>query len=178
MALSLINNFNLLNSYHFYKKYHNNNINRLIHITCIPFLIFSFLVFTSKMFFIPLIGLPVNLSFIILNGYLFMYMNINKNIFNNMVILLYFMWIGAYMFYVKIQYSIYYALLMNLFGWISQFIGHYYFEGNRPALMDSLSQAFITAPLFVYLEILELSGIQYDFYNRDSDSDNEDYPIY
>ena len=33
------------------------------------------------------------------------------------------------------------------FAWISQFIGHY-IEGNRPALLTSLSQAVFQAPLF------------------------------
>ena len=32
-------------------------------------------------------------------------------------------------------------------GWILQFIGHY-IEGNRPALVDNLSAAFLTAPMF------------------------------
>ena len=33
------------------------------------------------------------------------------------------------------------------FAWTMQFIGHY-IEGNRPALLDSVSQAFLQAPLF------------------------------
>lgn len=37
--------------------------------------------------------------------------------------------------------------LIMAIGWILQFIGHY-IEGNRPALVDNLSAAFLTAPMF------------------------------
>jgi len=40
-------------------------------------------------------------------------------------------------------------------SWIGQFIGHGVFEGNRPALLDSLSHAVIYAPLFSYFELEE-----------------------
>lgn len=36
--------------------------------------------------------------------------------------------------------------------------GHYIFEGRKPALLDSLVQAFAVAPLFVFFELLFLLG--------------------
>ena len=42
--------------------------------------------------------------------------------------------------------------VMFVGGWILQFIGHY-IEGRKPALLDSISQAFFQAPLFS-LEVL------------------------
>ena len=84
------------------------------------------------------------------------------------------MWGSVFTFYLNVEYAIRYAIYMNIFGWVSQFIGPYYFEGNRPALMDSIVQAFITAPLFVYLEVLELLNIKYEFYDKeDKDADDE-----
>lgn len=41
--------------------------------------------------------------------------------------------------------SIIYLIMAT--AWILQFIGHY-IEGNRPALLDNLSTAFLTAPMF------------------------------
>merc|ERR1712110_739620 len=41
------------------------------------------------------------------------------------------------------------ALAIHIAAWILQFIGHGIFEGRAPALLDSLDQAFLTAPLFV-----------------------------
>lgn len=43
-------------------------------------------------------------------------------------------------------------LVLFIVGWILQLIGHY-FEKNRPALLDDLSQIFI-APLFIVAEIM------------------------
>ena len=45
------------------------------------------------------------------------------------------------------------ALAIHVTAWILQFIGHGVFEGRAPALLDSLDQALITAPLFVLLEV-------------------------
>ena len=42
---------------------------------------------------------------------------------------------------------------VHITGWVLQFIGHGVFEGRAPALLDSLDQALITAPLFVLLEV-------------------------
>jgi uncharacterized membrane protein YGL010W len=47
--------------------------------------------------------------------------------------------------------------LIQIVGWGIQFIGHGYFEGKRPALMDNIFQVFI-APIFVMLEYLFFLG--------------------
>jgi uncharacterized membrane protein YGL010W len=79
------------------------------------------------------------------------------------------------------------ALTIHLTGWLLQFIGHGVFEGKfneitlnftfvsetkrlfsnlgrAPALLDSLDQALLTAPLFVLLEILFFCGYRNEFY--------------
>ena len=50
------------------------------------------------------------------------------------------------------------CILIQLFGWGIQFIGHGVFEGRRPALLDNFLQVFI-APVFVMLEYLFMLGI-------------------
>ena len=40
------------------------------------------------------------------------------------------------------------------------------FEGRAPALLDSWHQAFITAPLFVVLEVLFFLGYRKQFYQE------------
>ena len=47
-----------------------------------------------------------------------------------------------------------------------QFIGHGVFEGRAPALLDAWDQAFITAPLFVVLEVLFFFGYRKQFYSE------------
>ena len=48
--------------------------------------------------------------------------------------------------------------LIMIFAWGAQFFGHY-IEGNRPALMDSLSAAFLTAPMFSLDLVFNLQSI-------------------
>lgn len=50
------------------------------------------------------------------------------------------------------------CILIQVFGWGIQFVGHGVFEGRRPALLDNLLQVFI-APIFVMLEYLFMLGI-------------------
>jgi len=38
-------------------------------------------------------------------------------------------------------------------------VGHGVFEKKRPALMDSLLQAFLIAPMFVVIDLLEEFGV-------------------
>ena len=47
-------------------------------------------------------------------------------------------------------------IFTHILSWIAQFGGHFYFEGNRPALTDSLIQAFLVAPIFVLIDIKQL----------------------
>ena len=58
------------------------------------------------------------------------------------------------------------ALAIHVGAWILQFIGHGVFEGRAPALLDSLDQALLTAPLFVLLEVLFFFGYKRDFYTK------------
>merc|ERR1711962_942710 len=58
------------------------------------------------------------------------------------------------------------VLAFHVFCWIVQFIGHGVFEGRAPALLDSWDQAFITAPLFVLLEVAFFFGYRRNFYEE------------
>ena len=40
------------------------------------------------------------------------------------------------------------AFLLHIISWVAQILSHKYLEGRAPALMDSLSQAFLEAPVF------------------------------
>ena len=44
--------------------------------------------------------------------------------------------------------------------------GHGKFEGRRPALMDSLLQAFLTAPFFVFFEYCFFFGLFQDLHHE------------
>ena len=59
-----------------------------------------------------------------------------------------------------------FGIYLHVGAWILQFIGHFVFEGRAPALLDSWDQAFITAPLFVLLEMVFFLGYRKEFYAK------------
>lgn len=58
------------------------------------------------------------------------------------------------------------AIAVHVTCWILQFIGHGIFEGRAPALLDSWDQAFITAPLFVLMELALFLGYRRGFHEK------------
>ena len=61
-----------------------------------------------------------------------------------------------------LQYSVSVSLLIHLASWTLQILSHKYFEGNKPALLDSITQSFSIAPLFTLLEFLFILGFRKD----------------
>lgn len=52
-----------------------------------------------------------------------------------------------------------YALAVHAFCWVAQiYPGHLVFERRRPALLDSLFQSLVLAPLFVWMEVMFACG--------------------
>ena len=139
-------------SYSFYKKYHKNKINKLIHIVCIPMISWSICVFLKYYY-----------SFILTLFYTGYYTNIFVRCMENPSILyisvlniyLFLIWYSATLFNIYGENQNSFALGVFTLSWIFQFIGHGVFEKNRPALFDSLYQSFLMAPLFSFFEIEE-----------------------
>ena len=152
------------NYYLFYKKYHQNKINKLIHLFCIPLIVWSFCVLLNNLTILShfkfnnsnIFTIDLDLSAYICLFYLIIYTFIESSTFFPMFLYLTFIYFTSYFFNLYVIKSIMYALFINIFSWIMQFIGHFFFEGNRPALMDSLVQSFLMAPLFSYFEFKEL----------------------
>ena len=136
----------------FYKSYHTNSINKLIHFICIPMIVLSIIVLINGFYIaydkildnkIKIVKYP--LSNVIILFYILSYIMIGFDI--GILMLLYFS-ILKYLSVIMI-YNNYtcYAKYIFILGWVFQFIGHY-IEGKRPALFDSITQAFYQAPLF------------------------------
>jgi 2-hydroxy fatty acid dioxygenase len=59
------------------------------------------------------------------------------------------------------------ALALHALAWYMQIHpGHAIFERKKPALLDSLVQAFAAAPLFVWLEVLFAFGYRSELQKR------------
>jgi len=134
--------------FHFYRSYHQDPYNKAIHLICIPMLSLCFLNFASI----------INSDKYLLYFYSFYYFSLSLKVGIVMTTYL----VGLYKF-AKFLRSYYprwreYTINLFIFAWIFQFFGHF-IEGNRPALLTGIKQAFLEAPLFtmeyVYPSLLD-----------------------
>ena len=150
------NIINLNESYNFYKKYHQNYENKLIHVFSIPLIAFSLSVLLSNIIPFKVLGIKIKANFLLLSFYLLLYSTMDPIFFYPMGLFLYLIFSFSELFKIFVKNYYFYAFIIHCISWILQFSGHYLFEGNKPALLDSLSQSFLMAPLFSYLEFKEL----------------------
>jgi uncharacterized membrane protein YGL010W len=148
-----------MSAFEFYQQYHNNFFNKLCHLIGIPFIILSFMTFFKHISLIikknPLLSrtdhnlyhLPLNR--LIMLGYVIYYTT--YSIYLGLIMLFYFELLYFIRNYKDFSYTT--ALYFFIASWLLQFIGHF-IEGKRPALVDSIGQAFLGAPLFSLETIL------------------------
>jgi uncharacterized membrane protein YGL010W len=155
-----------LSLYDQYSLYHTNSINKLIHFITIPIIIATTAHFIEKIHLVyddeKLINrrprLNVNYSInslsIIQVAYCSYYFTWSWTI--GFVMMFYFEGILHLMHHTQRYLMVHcdsrfttnaILLLICLTAWVMQFAGHY-IEGNRPALTESISAAFLTAPMF------------------------------
>ena len=138
----------------FYNEYHKNYVNKLIHAFCIPLIVLSIRIFTNNVIFYFRDSpyrftrtFPFSLGRILSNLYAVYYFTYGW--FPGLVMLFYFWFIEIAHYFIdkNIPRKYFLAWCMFCFGWTMQFIGHG-IEGRKPALFDSISQAFTGAPIF------------------------------
>jgi uncharacterized membrane protein YGL010W len=152
-----------MESVEFYRSYHTHPINKLIHLICIPMIVLTTINFMSRFFIVIIKNNP---SYFYLGSH-----KITKPILTEKYEIIPYLYIFYYYLFwnLKIGFTMHcYILflmfigrywrendknwLMNSFiifgfAWGIQFVGHA-IEGNKPALLTSLSQAVFQAPLF------------------------------
>merc|ERR1712227_293203 len=172
--------FDLKKQYIFYASYHNNPVNVAIHLFCIWNIVWSALVLLhllpafmeapALLAKVPYLGgLPVNLALLVTFVYVVTYINMDPVAGSIGAILMIYLnkwtWGLAAAGEPVLNLPLWQAVAgFHVFMWIVQFIGHGVFEKRAPALLDSWDQAFITAPLFVILEVLFFFGYRKQFY--------------
>jgi len=146
-----------------YASYHNNPINKFIHVICVPIIFWSALVllaYTGPLLnFKILNNYYVNGGFIMISAFAIYYtiMDIFAGVTYSVVMGIF--WTTSLVFYSTVGFDTAwkYALFIHIAGWIFQFIGHGVFEGRKPTLLDDVT-GVATAPLFTWLEILFALG--------------------
>merc|ERR1712013_180061 len=168
--------FELKKQFIFYASYHNHPVNVAIHLLCIWNILWSSLLlmhytpaFLHK---IPFLGnLPVNIAMITTVIYVVSYVLMDPVAGTLAALMVLFLnqWTGQMVISGSplMGFPLWQPILaFNALMWIIQFAGHGVFEKRAPALLDSWDQAFITAPLFVVLEVLFFFGYRKTFYKE------------
>jgi uncharacterized membrane protein YGL010W len=173
----------------FYASYHNDFTNQVIHIICIPILLFTAL--TMLQFTPPLMDGSMKLDFTshpVLNSVLPASVEIEYNsalIIAAMYSIFYFfvelphgivgvlaslMVVAMFIYSAHIQQtmpdSLQTCAIIHVFSWVFQFAGHGVWEKRAPALLDGIVQAFAMAPLFVVMELFFMFGYRSEFRER------------
>tara|TARA_B110000008_G_C16833516_1_gene509542 strand:+ start:333 stop:827 length:495 start_codon:yes stop_codon:yes gene_type:complete len=139
-----------------YNNYHQNTYNKAIHAICIPAIAMSLRLLLDNIYIHTNLNQPQYIFFNRIQWHLpillqniYCYYYFSYGIFPGITMITYFFFIEAIAKFLIIPTGYKYKIAKYLFfyGWSMQFIGHW-IEGSRPALTDSISQAFVSAPLF------------------------------
>lgn len=143
--------FDFQSNYDFYQSYHGNTVNKWIHIFCIPAIVWSTIILLSNYEF-----RGYNVSNLLFFFYCFYYLILNIQLALIVIPLLFMCFRNALNFKWSNPDYKWKAWCIFISAWVLQFIGHGVFEGNSPALMDSLVQSFLMAPIFVIKEVISM----------------------
>ena len=146
----------------FYSDYHSHKLNKIIHIFCIPLICFSLFIFLN---YIPYsvqiyntentVILNLKASFILYSLYILYYLYLSPKL--GLICGLFYLLIlvCGNLFYYYIDNAWIYSIIIQISSWIIQILSHKYIEGNSPAFIEGFVQSFLTAPLFIVVEIIE-----------------------
>jgi uncharacterized membrane protein YGL010W len=141
----------LIEELSFYGAYHANFHNQLIHIVCVPALIWSLYIISGLTFKTRVIPLAIALFYCVYYIYLDRVVGCISSLFYLTL------WRHADIKFIQNQNTNgwKWAIVAQILGWgIQVGVGHAIYEKRKPALFDSLFQAFSLAPLFVVYETL------------------------
>ena len=151
-----------------YGKFHNNKVNQIIHIICVPLILYSWYVMLSLIapFYqldanYPLVGDKIGCGIVpqivVSVTYFFVDWKVALAVsawwWPTMVL-------GniTWMHYSEIDYpfgldQFWFMTVINTSGWAAQFIGHGFFEKRAPAILTNLGFALL-APFFITFEVM------------------------
>jgi 2-hydroxy fatty acid dioxygenase len=162
------------NQFYFYAKYHQDETNKQIHLLCIWMIVWTALLFLAYSDDIVVSGIAMpaghhfGWAFLIAAFYYVYYLLVELPgmagpIASSVVVLAYF---SAVHIRNTIPDAWKIGLVVHVFCWVAQIVGHQVFEGNAPAFMDNLFSAFVMAPLFVIMELMFMFGYKPAFYAK------------
>jgi len=168
----------------FYGVYHRDPINQLIHFVFVPCITWTYGIMFAHTSILPigieLPGVPlhyISYSTLSLAYYAYFYVKIDPIGGTLYLPVMYLMYASAFRIYIHDQKKksqqnqnekkewtgtggpLRFAFFWNFVGWAIQIWSHYYFEGGKPAIAESIGGSLTVAPLFAFYEGLWVLGI-------------------
>jgi len=160
----------------FYGAYHSNRINILIHVLCVPLLLWSFQVMAAQ---IPVPAFVPAIHHIFSKHLVF---DLNYSAIHAAIYLAYYFAlepVAALLYTPQLVLSLLTATayshskgstspaaILHAISWVAQFLGHGMAEQRAPALLDNIVGAVVLAPFFVHLEILFALGYRPEMHKQ------------
>lgn len=147
---------------HFYANYHRNKETFYSHLVGIPLIILSSMIFLGFFHIVSPNFFDISLAEVACLVILIYYIWLNWRLGLMLVpVFLILLWLSNIISYNGITgFSVWFFIIIFALGWAAQLFGHYR-EGTKPAIMDSVRQAFV-APLFLMAELCFRMGIMTD----------------
>lgn len=140
----------------FYKYYHQDRNNVLVHIVCIPAVIWSMFGIINNVMTQTNSFKKYILSFLIyIINMLYYYMITSPKLFLKTFVF----YLIVLLLSIKIKGSITFYSIIHIICWIAQFLSYKYLEKKSPALFNGLIRSFTTAPIFIVYEIDKLISL-------------------
>ncbi|CEP18723.1 hypothetical protein [Parasitella parasitica] len=166
-----------------YGSHHNNKVNVAIHMVFVPTIFWTALVFASNtgplvtvdgtaLAFLKPFG--PNLAFFTVVFYLTYYAILDPIAASIASPILVAMSYTATKFLETNPKANKIALAIHIISWIFQFLGHGLAEKRSPKLLDNLVQALVSAPYFVFFEVLFFLGYRPKLYKEVMTEINKD----
>eukprot|EP00834_Sanchytrium_tribonematis_P001348 NODE_32_length_37098_cov_1.132760.p18 type:complete len:191 gc:universal NODE_32_length_37098_cov_1.132760:5198-4626(-) len=137
--------FDSFNAMTFYGAYHQNRINKLCHIICVPLIWMTAISFTT---YIP----GIQVGWYLYMVYCVVYLSID--VLGLLLYLPVFHLITLAGMNLQRYFPFGFILSLHVISWLAQIYTHQFHEKRSPALLDNVVQALVMAPFFVWLEVL------------------------
>ena len=145
----------------FYTAYHQEPRNVMLHVLGVPLILYSVMVPLSWPVLFEVAGATVNPAMALAAGVLVYYLVLDR-VFAAAAALMFALLLWAAAATAAQGALVGWAVfaLGQALGWGGQIVGHLVYEGKKPAFVDNLVQALVSAPIFIVADVFFFFGFR------------------